>query len=81
MVNKFLIPCLCIYLFTEEIRPYRLIVNSAENNILLGVIFFISYIIISLLLGLLITRIASALSNKIEVSRQMIVDKKLNSNK
>lgn len=76
-INRFLAPCLCIYLFTEGIKPYKLIINCAEDNILLGVLFFVLFIMISLLLGLFVTRIASLLSDRIGVSIQVIVDRRL----
>lgn len=58
-INKVFQPCLCIYLITEKILPYKYVVNLFNDNIIKGITATCVIVIGSLLIGQLIYLVAN----------------------
>lgn len=66
VINTILAPNLCIYLFTEGVRPYKYVVNVLQENIIEGIVLIALIVLFSLIAGHIIFYVANKISNFIQ---------------
>lgn len=64
-VNRLFRPCLCIYLITESITPYKYMIKRFEDNIFFGIILTFATIIGCLFIGHIVFFATNKISNLI----------------